>query len=70
MTIRVTIRAEGLDHVNGTVAAITSQQNAVDRSLIVGAPEAAPAVAQLDDAWLCDEPTTLRLLGMSMALVA
>jgi hypothetical protein len=29
VTIRVTIHAEGLDHVNGTVAANTSQQNAV-----------------------------------------
>ena len=38
VTIRVSIRAEGLDHVNGTVAAITSQQNAVDRFLVVGAP--------------------------------
>jgi site-specific DNA recombinase len=28
VAIRVTIRADGLDHVNGTVAAITSQQNA------------------------------------------
>jgi hypothetical protein len=38
VTIRVTIRADGLDHFNGTVAAITSQQNAGDRSLVVAPP--------------------------------
>jgi Recombinase len=40
VTIRVTIRADGLDYVNGTVAAITSQQNAENRSPVLGAPPA------------------------------
>jgi hypothetical protein len=38
VTIRVTIRGDGLEHVNGTVAAITSQQNAENRSPVLGAP--------------------------------
>jgi site-specific DNA recombinase len=50
VTIRVTIRAEGLDHV---VAAITSRQNAVDRSLVVGAPSRIRTCAHGsgDDGW-------------------
>jgi site-specific DNA recombinase len=38
VTIRVTVRADGLDHITGTVAAVTSQQNAENRSHVRGAP--------------------------------
>jgi hypothetical protein len=38
LTIRVTVRGNGLDHITGTVAAITSQQNAENRSPVLGAP--------------------------------
>ena len=37
-TIRVTIRAESLDHITGKVAAVTSQQDAENRSHVLGAP--------------------------------